>query len=234
MLFNKFVRQHTQCHFYMHKLILFSPLLFILLTSCSHKKIKQGLVTYDIEYQLPDSLNSYKAYLPKTAIVYFKGDSTVSIQQAGAEATTVVTYKPTTFMQVLLRSSAAKYVIDYSKADQPEILPASKGYTYVATNETKTIAGYKASKYELTDQATGLGSEAWFSKNVAIVPNYLTTVFDTTYGVPLSFTTKQNGIPVTTTVKQIRFEPVPNGAFSVPAGYQKITPKQFKDMPVGN
>jgi hypothetical protein len=218
----------------MQKCFLCSLILFALLNSCSHKKIKQGSVTYDIEYQLPDSLNNYKAYLPKAAIVYFKGDSTVSIQQAGAEATTVITYKPNAFMQVLLRSAAAKYVIDYNKTDQAEILPASKGYTYVSTNESKTIAGHKASKYELTDQATGLNSEAWFTKEVAIVPNYLTTVFDTTYGVPLSFTTKQNGIPVTTTVKQIMFEPVPDGVFSVPAGYQKLTPKQFRDMPVGN
>ncbi|MFI5160243.1 MAG: hypothetical protein ACHQHN_03155 [Sphingobacteriales bacterium] len=218
----------------MRNFFLSALLLVTLLCSCSHKKIKQGMVTYDIEYQLPDSLNSYKAYLPQKAIVYFKGDSTVSIQQAGAEATTVITYKPDAFMRVLLRSSAAKYVIDYSKADQPDLLPASKGYTYVATNESKIIAGYKASKYELTDQATGLSCEAWFTKNVAIVPNYLTTVFDTTYGVPLSFTTKQNGIPVTTIVKQITFEPVPNGIFAVPAGYQKITPKQFRDMPVGN
>ena len=209
-------------------------LLFAMLNSCNHKKIKQGTIAYDIEYQLPDSLSGYKAYLPQKAIVYFKGDSTVSIQQAGAEATTVITYKPNAFMRVLLRSSAAKYVIDYARPEQAEILPASKGYTYVATNEHKTIAGYKASKYELTDQATGLGSEAWFTKDVAIVSNYLTTVFDTTYGVPLSFTTKQNGIPVTTTVKLIRFEPAPDGVFTVPVGYQKITPKQFRDMPVGN
>ena len=236
-VFNKFVRQQARqrgLNYNMQKLFLYGVLLLTLLNSCSHKKIKQGSVAYDIEYQLPDSLISYKAYLPAKAIVYFKNDSTVSIQQAGAEATTVITYKPNAFMRVLLRSAAAKYVIDYAKPEQSEILPASKGYTYVATNKTKTIAGYKASKYELTDQATGLSSEAWFTKDVAIVPNYLTTVFDTAYGVPLSFTTKQNGIPVITTVKQVKFEPVPDGVFSVPTGYQKMTPKQFRDMPVDN
>jgi hypothetical protein len=205
-----------------------------LFSSCSQKKIKQGSVTYTIEYQLPDSLSRYKDYLPKTAIVYFKGDSTVSVQQANDEATTVITHKPTDFMQVLLRSAAAKYIVDYDKADQPEILPTSAGYTYATTKEIKTIAGYKALKYELTDKATGLTSDAWFTKGVSIVPNYLTAVFDTTYGVPLSFTTKQNGMPVITTVKQIRFEPVPDGAFATPAEYKKITPKQFRDMPVGN
>src|ERR1700744_4055791 len=86
MLFNKFVRQHPNI-VHMKKIILFTPLLFILFAACNHKTVKQGSVTYDIQYQLPDSLNNYKAYLPKTAVVYFRGDSTVSIQQAGAEAT---------------------------------------------------------------------------------------------------------------------------------------------------
>jgi hypothetical protein len=216
------------------KLLLPVAILALLFCSCSKKKVVQGSITYTIEYQLPDSLNSYKDYLPKTAIVYFKGDSTVSVQQANDEATTVITYKPADLVRVLLRSSSAKYVIDYPKSEQTEILPAKAGYSYAATSETKSIAGHKAMKYTLTDKATGLTSEAWFTKEIAVVPNYLTMAFDTTYGVPLSFTTKQNGMPVTTTVSQIKFGPVPDGIFATPAGYQKMTPKQFSDLPVGN
>jgi hypothetical protein len=218
----------------MRQIFLFGIPALFLLTACTKKEVKQGEITYKIEYQLPDSLKKYEDFLPKSAIVYFKGDSTVSIQQAGAEATTVITHKPTNFMRVLLGSPNKKFEIDYTKADQPEILPASAGYTYVSTNQSLTIAGHKAFKYELTDKATGLTSEAWFSKEISVVPNYLTTVFDTTYGVPLAFTTNQNGMPVKTTATSIKFGTVPDGAFSTPSGYQKITPKQFKDMPVEN
>jgi hypothetical protein len=218
----------------MKQVFLFTAVPILLLAACTKKEVKQGQITYKIEYQLPDSLKKYEDFLPKAAIVYFKGDSTVSVQQAGDEATTVITHKPTGFMRVLLSSPNKKFQIDYERADQPEILPARAGYTYVSTNESTTIAGYKALKYELTDKATGLTSEAWFSKEISVVPNYLTTVFDTTYGVPLAFTTKQNGMPVKTTATSIKFGPVPDGAFSTPPGYQKITPKQFKDMPVEN
>jgi outer membrane lipoprotein-sorting protein len=224
----------TSIYYHMQKLLLFFVLVLLFLNSCGNKKVKQGSITYSIEYQLPDSLNRYKDYLPKTAVVYFKGDSTISVQQANDEATTVITYKPTDLMRVLLRSASAKYIIDYPKSEQTEILPARAGYSYTPTNEIKIIAGHKATKYNLIDKATGAASEAWFTREVSVVPSYLTTVFDTTYGVPLSFTTMQNDIPVTTTAKEIKFEPVPDGAFTAPQGYRQMTPKQFRELPVEN
>jgi hypothetical protein len=218
----------------MYKALIVVAILAILYSSCSKKEIKQGKIIYSVEYELPDSLSRYAAYLPKQAIVYFKGDSTVSTQQSGRESTTVITYRPSEFMRVLLQSATSRFVIDYAKTQQPELLPAASGYSYEPKNDTMTIAGYKVKKYELTDKATGLTSEAWFTKQLSVVPNYLTTVFDTTYGMPLVFTTRQNDIPVKTTLKEIKFEPVPDGIFSTPKGYEKITPDQLKNMPLSN
>jgi hypothetical protein len=216
------------------KTLLFLVIVLALFSSCSHKKVVQGSISYDIEYQLPDSLHKYLLYLPKSAKVFFKGDSAVSIQQMNDESTTIITYKPTDFMRVLLASSAKKYVIDYNKADQAEEVPARLGYSYTAGTESRTIAGHKALKYELTDKVTGETSEAWFTKEVAVIPNSLTMSFDTTKGVPLAFTTNHNGMVIKTTVKEIKFEPVPASIFSTPAGYQPLTPKQLRDMPVEN
>ncbi|MDB5023962.1 MAG: hypothetical protein JWP78_1717 [Mucilaginibacter sp.] len=218
------------------KKVLFYFLLIIpaLLSSCSRKKVIEGSISYSIEYQLPDSLHKYLLYLPKSAKVYFKGDSAVSIQQMNDEATTVITYKPTDFMRVLLASNAKKYVIDYNKADQAKESPARLGYSYIAATETRTIAGYKALKYTLTDKVTGETAEAWFTKEVTAIPNSLTMPFDTTKGVPLAFTVNHNGMIIKTTVKDIRFEPIPAGLFSTPAGYEPLTPKQLRDMPVEN
>jgi hypothetical protein len=205
-----------------------------LFSSCSRKKVIEGSISYSIEYQLPDSLHKYLLYLPKSAKVYFKGDSAVSIQQMNDEATTVITYKPTNFMRVLLASSAKKYVIDYNKADQAAESPARLGYSYSAGTGTQVIAGHKALKYELTDKVTGENAEAWFTKEIILIPNSLTMAFDTTKGVPLAFTTNHNGMVIKTTVKDIKFEPVPPGIFSTPAGYEPLTPKQLRDMPVEN
>jgi hypothetical protein len=218
----------------MKKTLLYFSIALVLLSSCSNKKVKQGTITYGIEYQLPDSLNKYLAYLPKSALVYFKGDSAVSIQQLNDESTTVITYKPTDFMRVLLRSADKKYVIDYNKAEQANESQARLGYNYVPTRETKIIAGHKTIKYALTDKATGLTSEAWFTKEISVIPNSMTMAFDTSRGVPLAFTTNHNGMTITTTAKDIKFEPVPASAFSTPTGYEPLTPKQLRDMPVDN
>ncbi|MBS1524402.1 MAG: hypothetical protein JST19_02065 [Bacteroidetes bacterium] len=206
--------------------------ILVIVYSCNKKKVLQGSITYDIQYRLPDSLGRYALYLPKSATVYFKGDSAVSIQQMNDEATTVITCKPTNFMRVLLRSSSQKFVIDYNKADQQEEEPAKLGYAYTKNNKDTVVAGHRAIKYTLVDKATGEQSEVWFTKEIRVIPNSLTMAFDTTYGFPLAFSVMQNGMLTKTTVKNIRFEPVPDGIFSTPAGYQKITPKQLRDMPV--
>jgi hypothetical protein len=216
------------------KPLLYLSIFLILLYSCSRKKVIEGSITYKIEYQLPDSLNKYLLYLPKSAKVFFKGDSAVSVQQMNDESTTIITSKPTDFMRVLLASSAKKYVIDYSKADQAQEAPAKLGYTYAADTNTRNIAGHKALKYTLTDKASGAVTEAWFTQEVRLIPNSLTMAFDTTKGMPLSFTTNQNGMIIKTTVQDIKFEPVPAGVFATPPGYEPLTPKQLRDMPVEN
>jgi len=214
--------------------ILYFVLLTSFLYSCSHKKVLEGSITYDLQYQLPDSLKRYQIYLPKTAKVYFKGDSAVSIQQMNDESTTIITHKPTNFMRVLLASHDKKIVIDYSKADQEEESPAKLGYSYVASVDTQTIAHHKALKYVLTNKVTGETDEAWFTKEILLIPNSLTMTLDTAKGFPLSFTSNTNGLLTKTTVKEIKFEPVPPGVFSVPPGYEKMTPKQLREMPVEN
>jgi hypothetical protein len=216
------------------RILLFSFISIVSLSSCSHKKVVQGSISYSIEYQLPDSLHKYLLYLPKSAKVFFKGDSAVSIQQMNDESTTIITHKPTDFMRVLLASSAKKYVIDYKKADQVEESPARLGYSYTASTDTQIIAGHKALKYELTDKVTGQTGEAWFTKEIAVIPNSLTMPFDTAKGVPLAFTLNHNGLIIKTTVKDIKFESVPAAIFSTPAGYEPLTPKQLRDMPVEN
>ena len=217
-----------------NKVILYALVGIALFSSCSKKEVKQGSIVYNLEYQLPDSLQKYLIFLPKTAQVYFKGDSTISIQQGGDESTTTITHKPTSFIEVLLKSGDRKYVVDYNKKEQDEEKANTPSYTYQASTETKVIANYKALKYILTNKATGETGEAWYTKDIAVVPNSVSMVLDTAYGVPLAFTSVQHGMTIKTTVKQIKFEPVADGTFLIPAGYQALSPGQLRNMPAEN
>lgn len=219
----------------MKRNILFAFVIAIALYSCSGKKT-EGSIYYTIEYQLPDSLKEYGEHLPKQALVYFKGDSAVSIQAGKEESTSIITDQKSAFMRALLKSDEQKkyYAIDYDKAAQTEELAAMPSYTFTKTAEHKTIAGYDAFKYNLKENLTGDEAEAWFTKDVAIIPSGLTLNLDTALGVPLSFTLKQNGVIVKTTAKDVKFEPVPAGIFLTPKGYEFLTPQQFKQMTGGN
>jgi hypothetical protein len=183
---------------------------------------------------LPDSLKKYAEFLPKQATVYFKDDSTASIQGTTEESTTVITDKKTGFMRVLLKSPFKMYRVDYDKTDQENERALLPVYSFAPTATTKQIAGYNAVKYILKDKLSGDTSEAWFTKDISIIPNSITTALDPKEGVPLVFTTNQHGVIATTTVKQITFDAVPAGVFSTPAGYEVLTPKQLQEMPVEN
>lgn len=216
----------------MKKIHLFLPaLIFTALAACSPKK-NEGVIVYHLEYKLPDSLRSYAAYLPTEATIYFKDDSVVNIQKTAEESTTVITYKPTNFMQVLLKSPSKSYVIGYDKKDQAEEMAAMPVFSFIPRKGAKNMAGYQAKAYTMIDKMSLDSTEAWFTKDIKIPPSSLTAPLDTALGVPLMFSTNQNGIITKATVKEIKFEPVPEGLFSAPAGYEHLTPTQLREMPV--
>lgn len=202
------------------------------LFACKNKKPDEGKIVYKLEYQLPDSLKLYAEFLPKEATVFFKGDSTVSIQRSSEESTTVITDKKTNFMRVLLQSPAKQFVVDYSKAEQAEEIGHLPAHTLTKQQDTKMIAGYKATKYVVQDKLSDEKTEIWFTKDIDIPSSSLTMMLDSTLGVPLMFTINQNGLKMKTTAKEIKFQPVPAGVFSTPKGFTTLTPQQLRAMPV--
>ncbi|MVN20540.1 DUF4412 domain-containing protein [Mucilaginibacter arboris] len=216
------------------KKILTALTLLVLLCGCKRKSTDEGSIIYQVEYQLPDSLKQFAMYLPKEATVYFKGDSTVSIQKSNEESTTIITDKKTGFMRALLKSPAKQYVVDYSKAEQSLETGHLQPHTIAQQKDTKTIAGFKAVKYLVKDKLSGETTEMWFTKDISIIPNSLTLMLDPALGVPLEFTINQNGVKTKTTVKEVRFEPVPASIFATPTGFVPLTPQQLREMPVGN
>jgi hypothetical protein len=214
----------------MKKLLILAALVTAL-AACG-KKEPQGRIIYTLKYELPDSLKNYIYYLPKEATVYFKGDSTASVHQSADESTTIITNSKTKFMEALLKSPHKKYSVIYSEADQKEERAMMPIFTAKKEAETKKIAGLDATRYTLTDKMTGQTSEAWFTTAIPVAQGYMSQMFDPALGVPLVFSANQNGMITHTEVKEIKLEKLPTGLFSAPAGYEKITYQQLRDMPI--
>ena len=218
----------------MKKSTLFFLIFEVITFAACSKKPAEGKIIYQLAYRLPDSLRNYGAYLPTTATVYFKGDSTVTIQGSEEESTTMIIYKPSAYMVGLLKSGTKRYQVNYNKTDQQKELPDMSVYQFVKGKGAKIIASYSALQYVMKNKFSGDTISTWFTKDVNLPQNFLTMPFNPVLGIPLSFSSNQNGFITKTSVKEIKFEPVPAGIFIVPAGYQKITPQQLSEMPVNN
>lgn len=201
------------------------------LTACSHKE-KEGIMVYQLEYTLPDSLRSYADYLPKQSTVYFKDDSVANVHGSDAESTTMISHQPTGYLMALLKSGIRQYQVVYNKEEQARELPDMSNYDITKGTATKKIAGYNAQQYIVKDKFSGDTTSAWFTQDIKVPPSFATAMFKPELGVPLSFSINQNGMVTKTTLTQIKFEPVPAGVFTAPASYKKLTPQQLNEMPV--
>lgn len=204
-----------------------------LLTACSDKN-KEGIITYELSYQLPDSLAGYAAYLPKHAHVYFKGDSAATVHGTDEESTTMITYHPNGYLLCLLKSGMKRFQVQYSLEEQKKELPDISRYEFTKGREGVKMLGHTAQQYMMKDKFSGDTTSAWFTHDIVVPPNYLTGIFKPEFGTPLLFSINQNGMVTTTTFKEMRNDPVPAGIFNAPPGYQKMTPKELNEMPVEN
>ncbi|MHB1178545.1 MAG: hypothetical protein ACYCZO_09460 [Daejeonella sp.] len=88
---------------------------------------------------------------------------------------------------------------------------------------SKTIAGFNATKYDVTEKKTNQGSVAWFTTDVEVTPNSLTRFYNKSFGFPVEFTSYMNGLSVKAVLKDIKTTPVTAGSFSASKEYEEIT-----------
>ncbi|MXV52215.1 DUF4412 domain-containing protein [Pedobacter sp. HMF7647] len=194
--------------------------------------INEGTITYTVEWEVPAQMQQMASMFPKELTVYFKGDSSVVNQKSQMSTSNVIMNSKTDFVRLLLDipMMSKKYVINFTPADLEEMKEKWPEYELKAGTETQTIAGYKATKYTITEKKSNKTSEGWFTKDIATPANSLTQFFDKSNGVPLKFDSFQSGLAIHATVKEIKQGAIPAGAFATPAGYETITFDQLKGM----
>ena len=126
-----------------------------------------------------------------------------------------------------------KISVRFTPEDQDQMQANMPELTSKPGSETKTIAGYTALKYEMTEKKSNQNFEAWFTKDTEIIPNSLSRFFDQSLGFPLEFTTFMNGLSLKALVKEIKSATVPAGSFSASADYEEMTLQQLMQMQRG-
>lgn len=213
--------------------ILFTAVAFA--QSGKGSKINEGIITYTVEWKLPQQMQAMAANFPKELTVYFKGDSSSLKTQSPMYSSTNILNLKKDYERLLLDIPMAgkKISVRFTPEDLDQMQANMPELTSKPGSETKSIAGYTALKYEMTEKKSNQNFEAWFTKDAEIIPNSLSRFFDQSLGFPLEFTTFMNGLSLKAVVKEIKSTTVPAGSFSASADYEEMTFQQLMQMQRG-
>ncbi len=223
----------------MKKIILNVVLLLVGLSlfaqSSNKNKIAEGIITYTVEWTLPEQMQAMASNFPTELKVYFKGDSSSMKMESQMYSSTHIMNAPKQYECMLMDipMMGKKFSIIFTPADQEKIEEKMPQLSFKAGTETKTILGYKATKFDVNEKKSNQNFEAWFTKDIEIVPNSLSRFYDKNYGFPLDFKSFLNGITLRATVKNIEQAAVPSGVFTADKDYEEITFDQLMQMSGG-
>lgn len=222
----------------MNKLIFTAALLLIGAGAFAQapKKLSEGTLTYEVEWNLPEQMKAMASNFPTEIKVLFKGDSSSLKTGSQMYSSTNITNLNKEYERLLLDIPMMnkKFSVIFTPADQDKIAANAPDLAMKAGTETKTVAGYNATKYDVTEKKSNNTSAAWFTKDVELsTQNPLNRYFDKGLGFPVEFTSYMNGLSLKATLKEIKEGAVPAGSFSASKDYEEITFEQLMQMQGG-
>lgn len=222
----------------MKKLIFTAAVLFIGagVFAQAGKKLSEGTLIYSVEWNLPQQMQAMASSFPTELKVYFKGDSSSLKTESQMYNSTNITNLSKEYERLLLDipMMGKKFSVIFTPADQDKMADKMPELALKAGTETKTIAGYNATKYDVTEKKSQQTSTAWFTNDVEVsTQNPLTRFYNKSYGFPLEFISYMNGLSVKATLKEIKTDAVPAGSFTAGKGYEEISLDQLMQMQGG-
>lgn len=200
------------------------------------KKLSEGTLIYSVEWKLPEQMQAMASNFPTELKVFFKGDSSSLKTESAMYSSTNITNLSKEYERLLLDIPMMnkKFSVIFSPADQDKMAANMPELALKAGTETKTVAGYNATKYDVTEKKSNQTSTAWFTKDLDVsTQNPLTRFYDKSYGFPVEFTSYMSGLSVKATLKEVKPEAVPAGSFSASKEYEEITFEQLMQMQGG-
>lgn len=201
----------------------------------AQKKIDQGTITYGVEYSLSPEHAAMASQLPKEQKVKFSGNILrIDMQQGPASIGILQNFVDRTGLMLIdVPIAQMQFAVKMSKEDIEKAEAASpKLSDFKATGEKQQIANYNAEKYTYKDDKGGT-YELWATNDVVLPDGFSGPQFKDIKGALVKYTTFQNGVKVTLTVKNVNEDKVGPFSLEVPSGYELKTLDELKAMQGG-
>ena len=161
--------------------------------------------------------------------VYFTADSSAVVTNQGPATIKVINDSKNTFMAILadVPVVSIKKAAVFTPAELEQAIAETPKFTFTATTETKQINGFNCKKVIAKEAKTGSNMDVWVTSDFSMPLNSITKPFAAAGGVPVQFTTVQQGQTVNVELKSVSQDKAPAGTFGIPAGFDKIS---FSDL----
>jgi hypothetical protein len=154
---------------------------------------------------------------------------------AGPANIKVLSDAKATFMAILVDVSIAsiKKAAVLSPAEIEEAHAKMPVLTFAPGTETKVINGFNCKKVVATDTKTSKTYDIWVTNDISLPTTAIAKYYQGAGGVPIQYTSFQDGQTTEVTIKSIVEQKVPAGTFGIPGDFERITMDDLKAMSGG-
>ncbi len=166
---------------------------------------------------------------------YFTADSIASSFSAGPANIKLLANTKETFFAVLVDVPVAsiKKAAIATPDEIDQTISAMPKFTFAPGTETKQISGFNCKKVVATDTKTSKTYDIWVTNDVVLPTGSVAKYYEGIGGVPIQYTSFNQGQSADVTIKSITDDKAPAGTFAIPADYDKITMDDLKAMSGG-
>jgi len=191
------------------------------------------------------SASAQKAYKEGTATIsmtvmgqsidaksYFSADSSAVMFNAGPAAVKVLRDNKGSFMAYLvdIPVMSKKVAAVAAPADIEQEMSKLPVLTFAPTTETKIINGFNCKKVVATDAKAGKTYDWWVTNDISLPKTSLDKYYEKAGGVPVQYSSVQNGQVSEISLKGVTEGKVPAGTFGIAKDYDRITMEEFNAM----
>lgn len=185
------------------------------MSAFAQKSYTQGILDYTISAPIGDANTK----------VYFTPDSNAAVTDNGQYTVKIVADNKNTYAAILVDISmmSMKKVAILSPTEVAQANGEVPTFTFTPGTETKQINGFACKKVTAKDAKSGSTIDLWVTNDIKLPINSITRPFAAAGGVPVQFTTVQQGQTVNVILKSISDAKVPAGTFGIPPGFDKMS-----------
>jgi len=96
-------------------------------------------------------------------------------------------------------------------------------FTFTPAAETKMISGFNCKKVVAKDSKSGKTYDVWVTNDVIVPPTAVPFYYKEIGGMPIQFTTFQQGQEQSITIKTITAGPAPAGTYAIASDFEKVS-----------